>query len=89
MTENYRNKYKPQTLNNMTDREIDNLVVTAASVDRTDRAVLIGVMHANGQIVFANYGAEEGRRALWNCMNLSIIGANACRLQINPKGGRR
>ena len=73
----------------MTDRDIDNLVVTAASVDRTDRAVLIGVMHANGQIVFANYGAEEGRRALWNCMNLSCIGANTSRLQINPKGGCR
>lgn len=73
----------------MTDREIDNLVVTAASVDRTDRAVMIGVMHANGQMVFANYGTEEGRRALWGCMNLSAIGAHAGRVQINPKGGRR
>lgn len=73
----------------MTDRDIDNLVVTAASVDRTDRAVIIGVMHANGQIVFANYGAEESRRVLWNCMNHSVIGANISLLQINPKGGRR
>lgn len=74
----------------MTDREIDNLVVTAASVDRTDRAVLIGVMHANGQIVFANYGAEEGRRLLWGCMNLfSSIGEKTGRLRINPKGGCR
>lgn len=73
----------------MTDRDIDNLVVTAASVDRTDRAVMIGVMHANGQIVFANYGSEEGRRALLNCMNLSSIGAHTSRLQINLKGGCR
>lgn len=71
----------------MTNQEIDNLVLTAAGVEIADQAVTIGVMKANGQIVFSNFGSPRGRQLLWESMNLSqILGRTQ---KITVETGRR
>lgn len=55
----------------MTQKELDDVFCTAASVDLKDSAVVIGVMHANGQVEISNIGSERGRKTIWEAVSMS------------------